>query len=195
MGKERRPFLFLSIAFLPQAHTYTNTPSLPISCTYSIHPPTLKGAWRASTHLLPSLPSSLLFSLSFFLSLTICLSTSLSFSLSLSLSLSHTHTHTHTLPSLCFLIKFTVNQITPPCNKLQTWEQRRRDRDRGGKRRRRMELGCSNVRKQGGRQGRMINYLRMGRERELNHIHVDVCKAACTCTYKWHTHAQCHDTH
>ena len=37
-----------------------------------------------------------------------------------------------------------------------------------------MELGCSGVRMQGARHGRMINYLEMGRERELNHMCGDV---------------------
>lgn len=37
-----------------------------------------------------------------------------------------------------------------------------------------MELGCSNVRMQGARHGWMINGLGMGRERELNHIHVEM---------------------
>lgn len=124
-GKERRSgdyFLFrvlLSSASLPQACTHSHThstPSLPISCTYSIHPPRLKGAWRTSTHL------SVLFFLfvlnHFFLSPP----------LFLSLPLSRRHS------TLCvFLIKSAVNQITPLCNKLQTWEQRRRDTNGGGK--------------------------------------------------------------
>lgn len=34
-----------------------------------------------------------------------------------------------------------------------------------------MELGCSNVKMRGARHGFVINYLGMGHEGELNHIH------------------------